>query len=192
MPAEVQESIDKAEENMDKRIKEIATEQEELKQRMSLVEQMLGLNDEVAPEVIKTDIVLPEAEIGGLLFNETRVHAVFEKWNDGVYYSRDILFLSARDADEGTGRDLLSEYLDSEAVREAFRKALGYGVRVFLPEERRGVKKYHGVDWGYWLRPCYSGSAAHFCYAYGGGNAYYHAASAVGGCAPAFRAELPE
>jgi hypothetical protein len=176
-----------AEENMDKRIKEIATEQEELKQRVSLIEQMLGLNGEVTPEVIETDIVLPEADIDGLHFNETKVRAVFEKDEDGAYHSRDILFLSARDTDEGTGRDLLSEYLDSEAVREAFKKALGYGVRVFLPEKNRGVRKYNGVSCWYWLRPRPSGSAAHFCGVSGYGGTGSHPASAVGGCAPAFR-----
>jgi hypothetical protein len=158
---------------------------EELKQRVSLIERMLGLNGEVTPEVIETDIVLPEADIGGLRFNETKVRAVFEKDKDGVYYSRDILFLSVRDS--GTGRDLLSEYLDSEAVREAFRKALGRDVEVFLPEENRGVKKYNGVICWHWLRPRSSGSAAHFCGVGGYGGANISAASAVGGCAPAFR-----
>jgi hypothetical protein len=180
--------LTREEENMDKRIKEIATEQEELKQRVSLIEQMFGLKGKVTPEGITTDIVLPEADICGLHFNRTEVHAVFEKDEDGVYYSRDILFLSARDTDVVTGCDLLSEYLNSEAVREAFRRALGYGVSIFLPKKKRGVKKYNGVSWTYWLQPRYPNYNANFCSANYNGTANFDHASAVGGCAPAFRA----
>jgi hypothetical protein len=158
---------------------------EKLKQRVSLVEQKLGLNGKATPEVIETDIVLPEADIDGLHFNKTEVHAVFEQDEDGACHSRDILFLSARDTDEGTGRDLLSKYLDSEAVREAFRRALRRDVKVFLPEKNMGVKKYNGVPCWYWLRPRYS--APHFCGVNFNGFANLNAASAVGGCAPAFR-----
>jgi hypothetical protein len=61
--------------------------------------------------IIGVDLTLPEDGIDGLHFNETKVHAVFEK-KDGAYYSRNILFLSAGDTAEGTGRDLLSEYLN--------------------------------------------------------------------------------
>jgi hypothetical protein len=149
--------------------------------------------------VIELDIEWPEADIGGLHFNAQKTHGVFELKEDGNYYSRDILFHSARDTDEGTKRDLLSEYLDSEAVREAFYSALintAFGafssnevhdsLKVFIPEENQGIKKYNGVSWWYWLRPRSSGSAVYFCGIYGGGNADNSYASAVGGCAPAF------
>ncbi|MDR2743039.1 MAG: DUF6273 domain-containing protein, partial [Treponema sp.] len=72
------------------------------------------------------------------------------------------------------------------AVREAFRRALGGEVQVFLPEENQGIKKYNGVSWWYWLRPHSSGSAANFCSSYTDGYANYTNASSVGGCAPAF------
>jgi hypothetical protein len=162
---------------------------EEIKERLSLLEQAAGLNGEVAAGsgLVELDLVLPEADIGGLHFNETKVHGVFERKEDGNYYSRGILFLSARDVDDKTGRDLLSEYLDSEAVRDAFRRALGDEVRVFLHEENQGVKKYNGVSCWYWLRPRSSGYAAYFCNASANGNAHSNSASTVGGCAPAFR-----
>jgi hypothetical protein len=163
----------------------------QIEARISAIENRVGKldggPDTVSPigKIIALDINWPEADIGGLHFNAQKTHGVFERKEDGVYYSRDILFLSARDS--GTGRDLLSEYLDSEAVRGAFRKALGYGVRVFLPEGNQGIKKYNGVSCWYWLLPRSSGSAAHFCGVGGYGGANISAASAVGGCAPAFR-----
>jgi hypothetical protein len=145
-------------------------------------------------KIIELDIEWPEADIGGLHFNAQKTHGIFELNEDGNYYSRDILIHSARDTDEGTQRDLLSEYLDSEAVRKAFLMAIeNYTahtdtIKVFLPKENQGVKKFNGVSWWYWLRPRSSGSAAHFCNVSGHGHAGSYSASAVGGCAPAFRA----
>jgi hypothetical protein len=60
-------------------------------------------------------------------------------------------------------------------------------VEVFLPEENQGVKKYNGATCWYWLRPRYSGYAVVFRVAGINGHAGYNHASAVGGCAPAFR-----
>jgi hypothetical protein len=146
-------------------------------------------------KIIMIGLVLPEEDIGGLHFNETKVHAVFEKKEDGAYYSRDILFLSARDTDEGTGRDLLSEYLNkhdhSRSIKAQIALAMKAGrvphVEVFLPEESQGTKRYNGVTCWYWLRSRSFSSAANFCNAGNGGSARGNRASAVGGCAPAFR-----
>jgi hypothetical protein len=143
------------------------------------------------PNIIELDIEWPEADVGGLHFNAQKTHGVFERKEDGNYYSRDILIHSARNTDDRTRRDLLSEYLDSETVREAFMAALGdqvahNAIRIFLPKEYRGVKKYNGVSHLYWLRPYYSGSAANFCSVSHYGVANYSSASAVGGCAPVF------
>jgi hypothetical protein len=155
---------------------------------------------------VEIDLVLPEDDIDGLHFNETKVHAVFEKKEDGAYYSRDVLFLSARDTDEGTGRDLLSEYLNKHEhsgsikaqissiktqIALAMKASRVPHVEVFLPEENQGVKRYNGVTCWYWLRPRHAGSAAHFCGVNLNGYAYYNLASAVGGCAPAFRINPP-
>jgi hypothetical protein len=165
---------------------------DDFERRLSILEDGHGLNGKTGDKTIKLDLTLPEADIGGLRFNKTEVHAVFEKKEDGNYYSRDILFHSARDTDEGTGRDLLSEYLDSDAVREAFLSAIGgsiahtSGIRVFIPEENQGIKKYNGVSWWYWLRTRCAGSAAYFCGSGTVGHTGTHHASAVGGCAPAF------
>jgi hypothetical protein len=137
-------------------------------------------------KIIELDIEWPEADIGGLHFNTQKTHGIFDLKEDGNYYSRDILFLSARDTDEGTVRDLLSEYLDSEAVKEAFMAAIGKHGRVFIPEENQGIKTYNGVRWWYWLRPPYSASAADFCGVGDTGYATNGLASSVGGCAPAF------
>jgi hypothetical protein len=150
-------------------------------------------------KIIKLDIEWPEADISGLHFNMQKTRSVFELKEDGSYYSRDILLLSARDTDEGTGRDLLSEYLDSEAVREAFYSALmdfDMGVfsgneihdslRVFIPEKTQGSKKYNGVSWLYWLRPRYSGSTTNFCDTNTDGSPNSSYAYIVRGVAPAF------
>jgi hypothetical protein len=138
------------------------------------------------PKIMEFDIEWPKAAIYGLHFNMQETHGVFELAADGNYYSRDILFLSARNPEDETEQDLLSEYLDSKAVKEAFFKATGKDVRVFLPEINQGIKKYNGVPWGYWLQPIYAGSSASFAYVTHGGNASRSDASGVGGCAPAF------
>jgi hypothetical protein len=150
-------------------------------------------------KIIELSIEWPEADIGGLHFNMQKTSGVFELKEDGNYYSRDILSISARDTDEGTGRDLLSEYLDSEAVREAFYSALTDfdigafssnevhdSLKVFLPEKNQGVKKYNGVTWVYWLRSRYSGSSNYFCAVYTGGSANTTSASNAYGFAPVF------
>jgi hypothetical protein len=145
----------------------------------------------VLPATIEGDIILPVADIDGLRFDETTVHAVFERQGDDSYQSRDILFLSARNVIDDTGRDILSEYLASERVKEVFRPLLVHipgaedtEVEVYLPQENKGVKKYHGVDWWYWLAD--KASAARFASVYNYGDANGNNASAVGGCAPAF------
>jgi Lar family restriction alleviation protein len=173
---------------------------EKLEQRLKSVEKRLAVLEgnhgryaEEGGKILETDLVLPEADIGGLHFNEQKVHGVFELKEDGNYYSRDILFNSARDTEEGTDRDLLSEYLESQEVKDTFIKALtdaliGFDdIRIFLPEENQGVKKDGRASCWYWLRPRYAGSAANFCISYGFGNASHNNASAVGGCVPAFR-----
>jgi hypothetical protein len=154
---------------------------------------VLEQNSSEKEKIVEIDIIWPEATIHGLHFDSITTHAVFELKEDGNYYSRDILFNSARDLDDGTGTDLLSVYLESEAVKNAFSIALGAvfypveKIKVFLPEKNQGTKKYNGVSWWYWLKPYSSGSSAYFVSVSGGGlsDSYYYASS-VGGCAPAF------
>jgi hypothetical protein len=176
--------------------KEIENEITGLKERVKKLEDDSGSQRRnQGQKTIELDIEWPEADIGDLHFNMQKTHGVFELKEDGNYYSRDILFHSARDTDEGTGRDLLSEYLDSEAVKRAFCSALYKRfvqvntIRVFLPEGNQGIKKYNGVSWWYWLHPRSSGSAAAFCYVHYYGHASYGYVSGVGGCAPAFRVD---
>jgi hypothetical protein len=162
-----------------------------LEKRVSLLEQGHGLNGEITLEenIIELDLTLPEADIDGLHFNEQKIHAVFEKKKDGWWHSRDILFLSARNTEDDNSRDILSEYLQSEAVHDAFLVALDkedMNIEISLPKENEGVKKYNGVAWWYWFRQKSGFSAAYFAYVGNGGNSYIYAASAVGGCAPVF------
>jgi hypothetical protein len=145
------------------------------------------------------DLVLPEADIGGLRFNETEVHAVFEKQDDGWYYSRDILFLSARNAEDTNSRDILTEYLNDgggdREIRAQIADMFGVpptGIKIALPQKPQGIKKYNGVDCWYWLSSAYAGSAAFFCTSHHRGGAYGANASGVGGCAPAFRINRKE
>jgi hypothetical protein len=149
------------------------------------------------PEVLELDLTLPKADIDGLHFNETKVHAVFDKKDDGWYHSRDILFLSARNVKDDTSYDTLTKYLNSYDFRNSIRMQLPekiFGevlqtdsIEVSLPEENEGIKPYNGVDLWYWLLPRHSGSAAYFATVTGYGYANSGTASAVGGCAPVFR-----
>jgi hypothetical protein len=172
----------------------IEIEMVDLKNRISKLEGIPACSE---PKVaIDIELIIewpPDAEISGMSFDALKKTSVFELKNDGNYYSRDIIFNSARDTDEGTGIDLLSKYLESEPVKQSILKAfadIGIAtngeIKVFLPEENQGIKKYNGVDWWYWLKPPYSGSAASFCIVRGYGNSSAGTASSVGGCAPAF------
>jgi hypothetical protein len=154
----------------------------------------------ISMETITLNMVLPEADISGLHFNEQKVKAVFD-FQDGMYYSRDILFHSARDTDEGTGEDILMAYLNTLEFKQAIYQAfcLNYSaeplfsmglkrvpdIKVTLPEENQGIKKYNGACWWYWLRP-HASAAARFCSVDTAGYADSFHAYAVGGCALAF------
>jgi hypothetical protein len=171
--------------NIEKRFKN-------LEERASLLEQ--GRKASNDPPVLEMDLTLPEADIGGLHFNETRVHVVFEQQDDGWYYSRDILFLSARNVTDDNSRDILTEYLNDGGIR--MQVAARFNVHpadiiVSLPEKGRGAKRYNGVSHWYWLADPRAdplvGSADYFCDVTSDGFASYYGASAVGGCAPAFR-----
>ena len=143
-------------------------------------------------KIVRIEIAWPEDYIGGLHFTARVTPAVFELKKDGNYYSDSILFNSARDTDEGTGRDLLSEYLDTDAVKQAVINALKEDgmevdtISVFLPKENQGIKKYNGVKWWYWLKEREAGSSAVFTPVHDSGYSAGYVASAVGGCAPAF------
>jgi hypothetical protein len=135
-------------------------------------------------------LTLPEANINGLRFNKQEVCAVFEKQSDDWWQSKDILFLSARNTTDDNSEDYLTDYLNEDRIKQQIANALDVqfiSVAVGLPQEPQGIKKYHGVECGYWLADCHSSSATRFCVAHGSGNASYNYASAVYGCSPAFR-----
>jgi CheY-like chemotaxis protein len=164
-----------------------------IEERLKKIEKRLAAlekGQDQRPDVLKMDLTLPEADIDGLHFNETKVHAVFEKQEDGWYYSRDILFLSARNVKNDNSRDILTEYLNCDEVRTQIGIVVNEyfdNIEITLSQKSQGLKKYNGVDWWYWLADPYAGSAAYFCGVYAGGYAGTHGASAVGGCAPMFR-----
>jgi hypothetical protein len=107
--------------------------------------------------VVEMDLTLPEADVGGLRFNETKVHAVFERDEDGWLQSRDILFVSARDVEADNSRDLLAAYLNARetgSARQQIAARIGFPIdRVVmdLPLKARGEKSYNGVSHPYWL-----------------------------------------
>ena len=175
---------------------------EAIEKRLAILEDGRGLSN----TVIDFDLTLPEADIGGLHFNEAKVHAIFVLKADGWWHSRDILSFSARNTQDDNSRDILSEYLGLDdgdkritskyvnsiraQIADAVKDTLGLetipDIGIALPKENEGVKKYNGVNWWYWLHDKESGSAATFAYVSyvgGTGNSY---ASGVGGCAPAF------
>ena len=175
-------------------IEAVKHEINDLKNRVKKLEGMAVCTAH-SPEVIELDLTLPEADIDGLHFNEQIVHAVFEKHDDGWYYSRDVLFLSARNIEDDNSQDILMKYLNSYGFIDCIRQQLPeevFGevlnperIEVSLPKETQGIKKYNGVGCWYWLQPR-SASAAYFCHASLSGDASYTSAGSVGGCAPAF------
>ena len=168
----------------------------EMEKRLAALEKASKKENARDGTVITMELVLPEADIHGLHFNETNVSAVFEKKGDW-YYSRDILFLSARNVEDDNRVDILTEYLETHDFKECIRRQLPeevFGevlsedvIDVCLPEENQGVKKYNGADWHYWLAPRSACSSAYFVNVYYSGLSGNHGfASAVLGCAPAF------
>ena len=174
---------------------EIEKRLEAIEKRLAILENGRELSDK--PETLELDLILPEADIKGLHFNEQKVRTVFEKHNDGWWYSRDILFLSARNTEDDNSRDILTKYLEwdvnmgsgAHTLREQIAKHFGVAVKdveIALPTENKGVKQYHGVDWWYWLADKPASSAANFCLCHTNGISTNYSASAVGGVAPAF------
>jgi hypothetical protein len=153
-----------------------------------------GINALTEPKILEFEIGWPEAEIGGLRFNRQATKSVFEYGEDGSFYSRDILFVSARNTEDDASRDLLSKYLGSKAVRTAFIEGLKeypyYSdkkdrVKIFLPKTNRGRKTYNGGDCGYWLK--LRADDMVFRYVNAIGHTSAGPACCAGGCAPAFR-----
>ena len=138
----------------------------------------------------------PQAKIGGMEFKEHETRGLFILEKDGNYHSKDMLFYSARDTEKGTGRDLLSEYLASNEVKEAFLNAIKKAglkankeINVFLPEKPIHYKgKYlrNGDRWWYWLKPRGSKSSTLFEISLLYGVVSCNYASANGGVAPVF------
>jgi hypothetical protein len=163
-------------------------------------------------KTIELDIEWPEASIGALHFNFQKTHAVFELGDDGNYYSRDILFMSARDNMESkkttTCTDSLSRYLRDKEVKKAVLSALEKvgiktsKIKVFIPSvnsiakvpsekswwdiKHLRHKKYNGVTWKYWLSPHDPSSTINFPAISSIGKKELYHAGAVCGVAPAF------
>ena len=180
---------------------EIEKRLEAIERRLAILEDGHGISAALEKNVIVLDLTLPEENAAGLCFNEQKVHAVFEKHEDGKYYSRDILFLSARNSVDDNSMDLLTAYLNStchengENIKDQIADALGIDdanqVKLFLPQKPEGVKQYNGVNWRYWLADKYGGSTAYFCDCNPDGLSSVSNASAVGGAAPAFCVAQP-
>jgi hypothetical protein len=176
---------------------EVLNRFKKIEKRLSLLEQAAGLNGEgFNHPPIEMSLTWPEADIGGLHFNKQEVKGAFENGEDGWWSSRDVLFLSARNVEDDNSRDILTEYLESEAVKDYFISALssagigGYArgdLEISLPVKNDGRKRYNGVPCWYWQKgksPNYSDSfryVSHVCLAYNGG------AASIGGCALHFR-----
>ena len=168
----------------------IEKELETIKRRIALLEQERCLNN--VPSVLEMDLALPEADIGGLHFNETRVHAVFEQLDDGWFHSRDILFLSAWRSRNGNDLDVLMEYINTFEFKSRIWEQCPHGKPVFSPEKievsipvkNEGVKKYNGVECGYWLN---DSKSEYFCCVDSNGFSDNFQAFDLIGCAPVFR-----
>jgi hypothetical protein len=137
-------------------------------------------------DVIEIIWELPRADIGGLHFNRQEVAAAFDLGNDGLYHSRDVLFLSPRNTVKDTSRDILMEYLNSRKVIASFQKALQSECKIefYLPRENEGVKRYNGVPCWYWLQDKLARYAGYFQVADMTGKYNHGVANVVCGCAP--------
>ncbi|GMO64877.1 MAG: hypothetical protein Ta2A_12790 [Treponemataceae bacterium] len=155
-----------------------------------------------ADNLLEITLILPEADIKGLHFNEAKVKAVFEQKDDGCYYSRDILFCSARRSETEKTEDVLTEYLETlefrtaifDALPQALKPASASGVNAFIPEYEYGrteyeKKHYNGGACRYWLRPSSAAVADKFCCVSIVGSVGTVFDHLFGGCAPAFRIE---
>jgi hypothetical protein len=171
---------------------------ETLERRVSVLEKVLNKPDTQDGWCsFKANLILPEANIDGLHFNETKVHAVFERKEDGWWHSLDIFGLSARNTENDNGRDILTKYLSRYNFKNCIRQQLPeeiFGesvmhadIEVSLPKDGEGVKRYNGVACAYWLKEPYSGSTTGFCDVDRSGAATLNLARAVYGFAPAFR-----
>jgi hypothetical protein len=175
-----------------------------LEERVFRLERGAGTEREARPESagrfpnrVTMDLILPETCVGGLHFNETRVHAVFDLEEDGWYHSRDILFFSARNLGNGSGKDLLTEYLsicrdsDFSSVRQQIACFLGVfidQIEVSLPVKCEGVKEYNGCAASYWLKEPHSCPVFFNCVTIGGSD-YTREGANVIGCAFMFRVD---
>jgi hypothetical protein len=167
-----------------------------IEKRLSLLEGC-GLNEEDYA-TIKMDLILPEADIDGLHFNKTVVSAVFERQDNGWYHSRDILFLSARNVKDDNSYDTLTKYLNSYDFLTCIRRQLPeeiFGevmtpdkIEVSLPKKNKGVKKYNGVEYWYWLNdPVSPNFFSRFYPGYFSNHLRYSSAFTLGGVAILFR-----
>jgi hypothetical protein len=148
-------------------------------------------------ECIEADLTLPIDNIGGLHFTEQKVHAVFEKQDDGWWQSSGALFISARNSRDDNSRDALIAYLKSSAFIRALRdqlpdeavikRALASDIEVSLPAINQGSRRYNGACCWYWLADRDRNNARNFCVVDADGDLGSIRAGAVGGVAPAFR-----
>jgi hypothetical protein len=170
----------------------------ELDRRVNILEKALNKQE---PQdgwcSFEADLILPKADIDGLHFNETEVHAVFEKKEDGCWHSRDILGLSARNTKDDNSRDILTKYLNCRYFKDCIRYHLPEEIfvervtdtelEIFLPEKAEGTKRYNGAVCAYWLKEPYSGSTGYFCCVGSAGSASHTHATGAYGFAPVFR-----
>jgi hypothetical protein len=145
--------------------------------------------------VVEVGLFLPAADIDGLLFNAQKVHAVFEQKDaDGGWHSRDVLFMSARNKDNDSGMDALTQYLNLDPIRKQLSVAMGVSlsdVRVSLPMTTRETKTYNGVDCAYWIDAITRTIPSGLPYANGTFAPLYDNANSIHGVAPVARLWSP-
>jgi hypothetical protein len=146
------------------------------------------LRGERMPTTIATVWELPKSEIAALHFNKQEIQATFELKSDGFFHSKNILFLSARNSEKDTSRDILLEYLNTPAVITSFQTAIQETRKIVfaLPNENEEIKCYNGVPCWYWLSDIRARYAGYYQVVDMNGNYNHGVANVVCGCAPMF------
>jgi hypothetical protein len=99
--------------------------------------------------------------------------------------------MSARNNVNDNSQDILAEYLARDEIKtqiaDVFFGASPDDIEIGLPQKQQGAKRYSRVPMWYWLTDSSPYHLQSFNSVGVNGEAFSYQATAIGGCAPAFR-----